>query len=158
MLRKHIEFRKQQDLDNILNWQPSEVIQLYDSGGLSGYDHEGCPVWFEIIGTLDLRGLLLSASKEELIRNRIKLCELLLQECELQTQKLGRKIETVVIVFDLEGLSLKHLWKPAVEIYQQFLAMLEANYPEMLKNLIGIRALGPFPKAPDAQMSQVYFA
>uniref|UniRef100_A0A673TYJ4 CRAL/TRIO N-terminal domain-containing protein n=1 Tax=Suricata suricatta TaxID=37032 RepID=A0A673TYJ4_SURSU len=24
MLRKHIEFRKQQDLDNILNWQPSE--------------------------------------------------------------------------------------------------------------------------------------
>lgn len=25
----------------------------------------------------------------------------------------------VVIVFDLEGLSLKHLWKPAVEIYQE---------------------------------------
>lgn len=33
--------------------------------------------------------------------------------------QLGRKIEMVVMVFDLEGLSLKHLWKPAVEVYQQ---------------------------------------
>lgn len=66
-----------------------QVIQLYDSGGLSGYDHEGCPVWFDIIGTLDPKGLLLSASKEELIRKRIKVCELLLRECELQSQKVS---------------------------------------------------------------------
>ncbi|XP_077730448.1 SEC14-like protein 4 isoform X1 [Canis aureus] len=163
MLRKHMEFRKQQDLDNILTWQPSEVIQLYDSGGLTGYDYEGCPVWFDIIGTLDPKGLLLSASKQELIRKRIRVCELLLRECELQSQKLGKKIETVLMVFDMEGLSLKHLWKPAVEIYQQvrmcwnriltrfilpqFFAILEANYPETMKNLIVIRAPKLFPVA-----------
>uniref|UniRef100_A0A452UNE6 SEC14 like lipid binding 4 n=1 Tax=Ursus maritimus TaxID=29073 RepID=A0A452UNE6_URSMA len=144
---RHMEFRKEQDLDNILLWQPSEVIQLYDSGGLSGYDYEGCPVWFDIIGTLDPKGLLLSASKQELIRKRIRVCELLLRECELQSQKLGRKIETVLMVFDMEGLSLKHLWKPAVEVYQQFFAILEANYPETLKNLIVIRAPKLFPVA-----------
>lgn len=33
--------------------------------------------------------------------------------------QLGRKIETVLLVFDMEGLGLKHLWKPAVEVYQQ---------------------------------------
>lgn len=33
--------------------------------------------------------------------------------------QLGRKIETIVMVFDMEGLSLKHLWKPAVEVYQR---------------------------------------
>ncbi|XP_077016680.1 SEC14-like protein 4 isoform X5 [Tamandua tetradactyla] len=147
MFRKHLEFRKQQDLDNILKWQPSEVIQLYDSGGLCGYDYEGCPVWFDIIGTLDPKGLLLSASKQELIRKRVRACELLLQECELQSEKLGRKIETVLIVFDMEGLSLKHLWKPAVEVYQQFFAILEANYPETLKSLIVVRAPKLFPVA-----------
>ncbi|XP_016054140.1 PREDICTED: SEC14-like protein 4 [Miniopterus natalensis] len=147
MLRKHMEFRKQQDLDNILTWQPSEVVKLYDSGGLCGCDYEGCPVWFDIIGTLDPKGLLLSASKQELIRKRIKAYELLLQECELQSQKLGRKIETVLMVFDLEGLSLKHLWKPAVEVYQQFFAIMEANYPETLKNLIIVRAPKLFPVA-----------
>lgn len=33
--------------------------------------------------------------------------------------ELGRKVETMLMVFDREGLSLKHLWKPAVEVYQQ---------------------------------------
>ncbi|XP_062037954.1 SEC14-like protein 4 isoform X1 [Lepus europaeus] len=147
MLRKHVEFRKQQDLDNILTWQPLEVVQLYDSGGLCGYDYEGCPVWFDIIGTLDPKGLLLSASKQELVRKRIKACELLRRECERQSQKLGRKIEMVLMVFDMEGLGLRHLWKPAVEVYQQFFAILDANYPETLKNLIVIRAPRLFPVA-----------
>ncbi|XP_006147986.1 SEC14-like protein 4 isoform X2 [Tupaia chinensis] len=147
MLRKHMEFRKQYDLESILTWQPSEVVQLYVSGGLCGYDYEGCPVWFDIIGTLDPKGLLLSASKQELLQTRIKACELLLRECELQSQRLGRKIETVLMVFDMEGLSLKHLWKPAVEVYQQFFAILEANYPETLKNLIFVRVPRLFPVA-----------
>uniref|UniRef100_A0A8C0AKI7 SEC14 like lipid binding 4 n=1 Tax=Bos mutus grunniens TaxID=30521 RepID=A0A8C0AKI7_BOSMU len=116
---QHVEFRKQQDLDNILEWKPSEVVQRYDAGGLCGYDYEGCPVWFDIIGTMDPRGLLLSASKQELIRKRIRVCELLLHECEQQSQKLGRRVDTAVMVFDMEGLSLRHLWKPAVEVYQQ---------------------------------------
>lgn len=51
------------------------------------------------------------------------------------------------MVFDMEGLSLKHLWKPAVEVYQQFFAILEANYPETIKNLIVIRAPKLFPVA-----------
>ncbi|KAL6082006.1 hypothetical protein STEG23_021605 [Scotinomys teguina] len=147
MLRKHVEFRNQQDLDHILMWQPPEVIQLYDSGGLCGYDYEGCPVWFDIIGTMDPKGLLMSASKQDVIRKRIKVCELLQQECELQSQKLGRKIERMVMVFDMEGLSLRHLWKPAVEVYQQFFAILEENYPETVKNLIVIRAPKLFPVA-----------
>ncbi|XP_051021146.1 SEC14-like protein 4 [Acomys russatus] len=147
MIRKHVDFRKQHDLDHILTWQPSEVIQLYDSGGLCGYDYEGCPVWFDIIGTMDPKGLLMSASKQDLIRKRIKVCELLLHECELQSQKLGRKIERLVMVFDVEGLGLRHLWKPAVEVYQQFFAILEANYPETVKNLIIIRAPKLFPVA-----------
>ncbi|XP_055480032.1 SEC14-like protein 4 [Psammomys obesus] len=147
MLRKHVEFRNLHDLDHILTWQPSEVIQLYDSGGLCGYDYEGCPVWFDIIGTVDPKGLLMSASKQDIIRKRIQVYELLLHECELQSEKLGRKIERMVMVFDVEGLGLRHLWKPAVEVYQQFFAILEANYPETVKHLIVIRAPKLFPVA-----------
>lgn len=68
---------------------PAQVIRLYNSGGLCGYDYEGCPVWFDIIGMLDPKGLLLSVSKQELIWKRIKVLELLLQECELQSQKVS---------------------------------------------------------------------
>lgn len=65
------------------------MIQLYDSGGLCGYDYEGCPVWYDLTGALDPKGLLLSASKQDLIRKRIKACELLLKECDLQSQKVS---------------------------------------------------------------------
>uniref|UniRef100_H7C077 SEC14 like lipid binding 6 n=1 Tax=Homo sapiens TaxID=9606 RepID=H7C077_HUMAN len=108
MLRKHMEFRKQQDLANILAWQPPEVVRLYNANGICGHDGEGSPVWYHIVGSLDPKGLLLSASKQELLRDSFRSCELLLRECELQSQK--------------------------------FFSALEANYPEILKSLIVVRA------------------
>lgn len=46
------------------------------------------------------------------------------------SSQLGRKIETIVMIFDCEGLGLKHFWKPLVEVYQEFFGLLEENYPE----------------------------
>ncbi|KAB0405316.1 hypothetical protein E2I00_010019 [Balaenoptera physalus] len=177
MLRKHVKFRKQQDLHNILAWQPSEVVRLYNANGICGHDSEGSPVWYRIIRGLDLRGLLLSVSRQELLRAEFQSCELLLQECEQQSQEcpglrpgptsggvwgpltlmgvslpiiplhLGKKVEKIIAVFDFEGLSQRHLWKPGVEFAQEFLTALEANYPEMLKNIIVVRASKLFPVA-----------
>ncbi|KAF4011584.1 hypothetical protein G4228_003620 [Cervus hanglu yarkandensis] len=139
MLRKHVKFRKQQDLDNILAWQPSEVVRLYEPSGFCGHDREGSPVWYRIIRGLDLKGLLLSVSKQEILRFNFRNLELLLRDCEQQSQELGKKVEKISTVFDFEGLSLRHLWKPGVELIQEFLSALEANYPEILKNLIVVK-------------------
>jgi hypothetical protein len=67
----------------------SQVIQQYLAGGTCGYDLDGCPVWYDIIGPLDAKGLLLSASKQDLLRTKMRDCELLLQECACQTTKVG---------------------------------------------------------------------
>ncbi|XP_070331669.1 putative SEC14-like protein 6 isoform X2 [Odocoileus virginianus] len=115
MLRKHMKFRKQQDLDNILAWQPSEVVRLYEPSGFCGHDREGSPVWYRIIRGLDLKGLLLSVSKQEILRFNFRSLELLLRDCEQQSQ--------------------------------EFLSALEANYPEILKNLIVVKAPRLFPVA-----------
>ena len=37
----------------------------------------------------------------------------------LSSLQLGKKIETIVMIFDCEGLGLKHFWKPLVEVYQE---------------------------------------
>lgn len=66
-----------------------QVIRKYMSGGLCGYDREGSPVWYEIIGPLDAKGLLFSASKQDLIKNKFRDCELLRQQCEQQSEKVG---------------------------------------------------------------------
>ncbi|XP_026980115.1 SEC14-like protein 2 isoform X4 [Lagenorhynchus albirostris] len=140
MLRKHVEVRKQKDIDNIMSWQPPEVVQQYLSGGMCGYDLDGCPIWYDIIGPLDAKGLLLSATKQDLVKTKMRDCELLLRECACQTEKTGNKIETITLIYDCEGLGLKHLWKPAVEAYGEFLCMFEENYPETLKRLFVIKA------------------
>src|SRR3712207_7790703 len=31
--------------------------------------------------------------------------------------QVGKKVETITLIYDCEGLGLKHLWKPAVEAY-----------------------------------------
>uniref|UniRef100_A0A7M4EHK9 SEC14 like lipid binding 2 n=1 Tax=Crocodylus porosus TaxID=8502 RepID=A0A7M4EHK9_CROPO len=107
--------RKVMDADNIENWKAPEVIEKYLSGGQCGYDRDGCPVWYEVIGPLDPKGLFFSASKQDLIKYKFRDCQRLLQECDKQSQKLGKKVEMVMMIFDCEGLSLKHLWKPAIE-------------------------------------------
>ncbi|NWW96676.1 S14L2 protein, partial [Rhynochetos jubatus] len=115
------------------------VIRKYMSGGMCGYDREGSPIWYEIVGPLDAKGLLFSASKQDLLKNKFRDCEVLRRECEQQSQKLGKKIEMVLMVYDCEGLGLKHLWKPAVETYGEILSMFEENYPESLKRLFIVK-------------------
>lgn len=65
----------------------AQVVQLYLSGGLCGYDKEGSPIWYDIIGPLDARGLLLSATKQDLLKTKMRDCELLVQECNSQSEK-----------------------------------------------------------------------
>ncbi|NWZ83575.1 S14L2 protein, partial [Poecile atricapillus] len=124
-----------------------QVIRKYMSGGMCGYDREGSPVWYEIIGPLDAKGLLFSASKQDLIKNKFRDCELLRHACDQQSEKLGKKIEMVMMVYDCEGLGLKHLWKPAVDTYGEILSMFEENYPESLKRLFIVKAPKLFPVA-----------
>ncbi|XP_074057153.1 SEC14-like protein 4 [Macrotis lagotis] len=145
MIRKFMVFRKQEDLDNILNWEPPEVLKLYDTGGLCGYDREGCPVWLDATGFLDPKGLLLSSSKSKVVKKRTQILAIILRECELQSEKLGKKIETFILILDLEHMGLRHLWKPATELYQEFFSILENNFPETVKYLIVVKAPKLFP-------------
>ncbi|XP_060105585.1 SEC14-like protein 2 [Heteronotia binoei] len=147
MLRKHAAYRKHMESDRIYEWSAPEVIERYMTGGPCGFDRAGCPVWYEIIGPLDAKGLLLSASKQDLLKKKFKDCEMLREVCNHQTQQLGKKIETITMIYDFEGLGLKHLWKPAVEAYGDLLAMFEENYPESLRRIFVIKAPRLFPVA-----------
>lgn len=73
-----------------------QVIRKYMSGGMCGYDREGSPIWYEIIGPLDAKGLLFSASKQDLLKNKFRDCELLRHECERQSQKVGTRLAVLL--------------------------------------------------------------
>lgn len=33
------------------------------------------------------------------------------------SHQLGRMVESITMIYDVEGLGLKHLWKPAIETF-----------------------------------------
>uniref|UniRef100_A0AAY4AWV9 SEC14-like protein 2 n=1 Tax=Denticeps clupeoides TaxID=299321 RepID=A0AAY4AWV9_9TELE len=124
-----------------------QVIEKFVSGGMCGYDKEGSPVWYDVIGPLDPKGLLMSATKQDFIKTKVKHIEMLQRECILQSEKLGKNVESVTLIYDCEDLGLKHLWKPAIETYGDILTMYENNYPEGLKRVCLIKAPKLFPIA-----------
>ncbi|XP_069726767.1 SEC14-like protein 2 isoform X2 [Phaenicophaeus curvirostris] len=101
----------------------------------------------EVRKHMDADNIITWEPPEDLLKNKFRDCEVLRHECEKQSQKLGKKIEMVMMVYDCEGLSLKHLWKPAVETYSELLTMFEENYPESLKHLFIVKAPRIFPVA-----------
>ncbi|CAN9504456.1 unnamed protein product [Ophioblennius macclurei] len=148
MIRKHAEFRKQMKVDAIISdWKPPEVIEKYVSGGMCGYDREGSPIWYDLVGPLDPKGLMLSSTKQDFMKTKIRHTELLRRECQRQSEKLDKNIEAITLIYDCEGLGLKHMWKPAVEAYGEILTMFEENYPEGLKRVFVIKAPKIFPMA-----------
>lgn len=64
-----------------------QVIEKYLSGGMCGYDREGSPIWYDVIGPVDPKGLFLSAPKQDFIKSKIRDCEMLSKECNLQSQR-----------------------------------------------------------------------
>ncbi|XP_026100962.1 SEC14-like protein 2 [Carassius auratus] len=148
MLRKHVEFRKHLKVDTITTeWQVPEVIARYLSGGMCGHDREGSPIWYDVIGPMDPKGLMHSVSKQDLVKSKVRDCEILQKECDLQSERMGRNIEAITMIYDCEGLGMKHLYKPAIETYGEVLTMFEDNYPEGLKRLFVIKAPKLFPVA-----------
>uniref|UniRef100_A0A674MUP0 SEC14-like lipid binding 7 n=1 Tax=Takifugu rubripes TaxID=31033 RepID=A0A674MUP0_TAKRU len=144
----HLEFRLKMKVDTIISdWKPPEVIERYVSGGMCGYDREGSPIWYDLIGPLDPKGLLMSASKQDFLKTKIRHTEMLRQECRRQSEKLGKNIEAITLIYDCEGLGLKHIWKPAIDTYGEILTMFEDNYPEGLKRVFLIKAPKMFPMA-----------
>uniref|UniRef100_A0A3P9PMT2 SEC14-like lipid binding 7 n=1 Tax=Poecilia reticulata TaxID=8081 RepID=A0A3P9PMT2_POERE len=142
----HVEFRKQMKVDTIItDWKPPEVIEKYVSGGMCGYDREGSPIWYDVIGPLDPKGLLLSATKQDFLKTKIRHIEMLQRECRRQSEKLGKNIESITLIYDCEGLGLKHIWKPAIETYGELCFQVEVE--EFLYFVIFAAAPKMFPMA-----------
>ena len=49
-------WRKKFGADDLLKWDAPEVLKKYYPGGYFGHDKEGCPMWIDTLGTVDLKG------------------------------------------------------------------------------------------------------
>lgn len=134
MLRKHIEWRKIHQIDDIANYAPSEVLKKYITFNCIGLDLEGSPILYFNIGHIDSRGLLKSARKIDCIKYIVQKLEKSILAMHNESIQRGKHIDKWTIVINFEGLSFavaSH--KETLDLVGNIIVMYEANYPERLK-------------------------
>ncbi|XP_078690723.1 SEC14-like protein 1 isoform X3 [Branchiostoma floridae x Branchiostoma belcheri] len=175
MLCNSLAWRKQHQVDLILDtWKPPTPLVDYFAGGWHYYDREGRPLFILRLGQMDVKGLLKACGEEAILRHILSVNEEGLRRCEEATKARGYPIRwseeraeakkdthtgthsnatknitswrsTWTCVVDLEGLSMRHLWRPGVKALLRFIEVVEANYPETMGRLLIVRAPRVFP-------------
>lgn len=64
---------------------------------------------------------------------------------EEATRTSGKPISTWTLLVDLDGLNMRHLWRPGIRALLRIIEIVEANYPETMGRVLIIRAPRVFP-------------
>ena len=132
MIRQNKEYFELNGLNYIDKWKIPEAIEKYLPHGNFGEDREGHPVQYNRFGRMDLQGMTQSVTRIELIRHMHKNgLELEDKYVEL-SRKMGRRIDKIVLVVDLEGAGLQHFHPRSLSIFKSIVRASEDNYPETL--------------------------
>lgn len=140
-IRATLEFRKKYGADTILeDWTPPPVLEKYFVGGsLPGLDKSGHPIIVLALGNFDLKGIMKSCSREEIIKYKV----LAMERTEQRMKECG--VDKVTFVADLHGLSSYHLYRPSLQLFSYFMQIEEMHYPEFVNKGFLVRAPRIFP-------------
>ncbi|XP_029456254.1 SEC14-like protein 1 isoform X2 [Rhinatrema bivittatum] len=146
ILCQSLTWRKQHQVDYLLEtWNAPQVLQDYYAGGWHHHDKDGRPLYMLRLGQMDTKGLVRALGEESLLRHVLSINEEGLRRCEENTKVFGRPISSWTCLVDLEGLNMRHLWRPGVKALLRIIEVVEANYPETLGRLLILRAPRVFP-------------
>uniref|UniRef100_A0A8C2WRI4 SEC14 like lipid binding 1 n=1 Tax=Cyclopterus lumpus TaxID=8103 RepID=A0A8C2WRI4_CYCLU len=146
ILCQSLTWRKQHQVDYLLEtWTSPQVLQDYYTGGWHHHDRDGRPLYVLRLGQMDTKGLVRALGEESLLRHVLSINEEGLRRCEENTKVFGRPISCWTCLVDLEGLNMRHLWRPGVKALLRIIEVVEANYPETLGRLLILRAPRVFP-------------
>ena len=111
------------------------------------HDKEGRPLFILRLGQMDVKGLIKSVGEEGLTKLTLHVCEEGLRLTDEASHKLDRPISTWSLLLDLEGLNMRHLWRPGMKALLHIIEICEANYPETLGRYLLTYTVGVFLKS-----------
>lgn len=148
MLQESLKWRQDNNIDQMLSeYKPSTVITKYFLGAWHQSDKQNCPIYILRLGHMDVKGLLKSIGEEVLLKHALHICEEGLQLIEQASNKSGKAVTNWSLLCDLEGLSMRHLWRPGIKALLNIIETVEKNYPETLGRVFIVRAPRVFPIA-----------
>lgn len=146
MLVESLKWRRENEIDSLLEmYKMPAVLVKHFPGGWHHYDNDGRPLYVLRLGHMDVKGLLKSVGEEGLLRLTLNICEEGLRLMKESTKELERPISNWSLLVDLEGLSMRHLWRPGVKALLRIIETVERNYPETMGRVLIVRAPRVFP-------------
>lgn len=146
LLSESLTWRKKHAVDRVIaEYQIPPVVSQYFPGGWHHHDKDGQPLYLLRLGQMDVKGLLKTIGEDGLLKLTLHVCEEGLKLTEEATQNCGKPVLTWCLLVDLEGLNMRHLWRPGVKALLRIIEIVEANYPETLGRVLIIRAPRVFP-------------
>ncbi|EEC11745.1 conserved hypothetical protein [Ixodes scapularis] len=146
MLCQSLVWRKKYQVDRILStYDLPQVVKEYFPGGWHHHDKDGRPMYILRLGQVDMKGFIKSIGEQGLVKLTLHLCEEGLKRTEEATLKTGKPISSWTCLLDLEGLNMRHLWRPGMRALLHIIEMMEANYPETMGRCLVVRAPRVFP-------------
>ncbi|XP_039264841.1 SEC14-like protein 1 isoform X2 [Styela clava] len=159
LLCQCLSWRKLHQVDRLLEtWNPPSIFKDYYCGCWHHHDNEGRPLYILRIGQMDTKGLLKALGQDQILKQVLYIMEQGLQKCQEASDTLNKPMRTHSLrrsstcnisswscIVDLEGLNMRHLWRPAVQALLRIIEVIENNYPETMARLLIVRAPRVFP-------------
>lgn len=146
MLTHSLHWRKKHQIDKLLDeYEVPQVIKDYFPGGWHHFDKDGRPLYILRLGQMDVKGLLKSVGEDELLLLALHICEEGLLLMEEATTVCGHPVSQWSLLIDLEGLNMRHLWRPGIKALLRIIEIVETNYPETMGRVLIMRAPRCFP-------------
>ncbi|XP_029708469.1 protein real-time isoform X1 [Aedes albopictus] len=146
MLQESLQWREEHRIDDILSeYKTPVVVEKYFPGGWHHHDNDGRPLYILRLGNMDVKGLLKSVGEDELLKLTLHICEEGLKLMKEATKLFGKPIWNWCLLVDLDGLSMRHLWRPGVKALLRIIETVEKNYPETMGRVLIVRAPRVFP-------------
>ncbi|XP_061386869.1 protein real-time isoform X2 [Musca vetustissima] len=148
MLKDSLKWRKEQDIDSLLTeYKTPTVVSDHFPGGWHHHDKDGRPIYILRLGHMDVKGLLKSIGTEGFLKLALHICEEGIKKILESAENLGKPVLDWCLLVDLEGLSMRHLWRPGVKALLNIIENVERNYPETMGRVLVVRAPRVFPIA-----------
>ncbi|XP_017767574.1 PREDICTED: protein real-time isoform X3 [Eufriesea mexicana] len=146
MLTQALHWRKKHQIDKLLEeYDVPQVVKDYFPGGWHHFDKDGQPLYILRMGQMDVKGLLKSIGEDDLLLLVLHICEEGLVLMEEATAVSGHPVSQWCLLIDLEGLNMRHLWRPGIKALLRIIEIVEINYPETMGRVLIMRAPRCFP-------------
>lgn len=169
MLVDSMKWREEHRVDHLLDeYRMPSVFTKHFPGGWHDFDKDGRPLYILRLGHMDVKGLLKSIGEDGLLKlvsfsyfflfslfskfslktnqnQTLHICEEGLRKMQEQTNREEKPIWSWCLLVDLEGLSMRHLWRPGVKALLRIIEVVEQNYPETMGRVLIVRAPRVFP-------------